>query len=147
MFGRPPRDTGLESERNNRPTAAQRLHLLNSSHIQRKIEQSRMIQYQTRGDRPPREIANAHTIFNVVNLLVFIWFIGPLARLLDGDVIRIDAARGTLEALLAPEALAARPLASRPSSGCESGTGRELFGLMRRTVGPAERGASFLFAD
>ena len=40
LFGRPPRDTGLESERNNRPTAAQRLHLLNSSHIQRKIEQS-----------------------------------------------------------------------------------------------------------
>ena len=31
MFGRPPRDTGLESERNNRPTAAQRLHLLNST--------------------------------------------------------------------------------------------------------------------
>jgi hypothetical protein len=39
MFGRPPRDTGLESERNNNFTAAQRLHLLNSSHIQRKIEQ------------------------------------------------------------------------------------------------------------
>jgi hypothetical protein len=38
LFGRPPRDTGLESERNNRPTAAQRLHMLNSSHIQRKIE-------------------------------------------------------------------------------------------------------------
>ncbi len=38
QFGRPPRDTGLESERNNRPTADQRLHLLNSSHIQRKIE-------------------------------------------------------------------------------------------------------------
>lgn len=38
MFGRPPRDTGFESERNNRPTAAQRLHLLNSSHIQGKIE-------------------------------------------------------------------------------------------------------------
>jgi hypothetical protein len=57
MFGRPPRDTGLESERNNRPTAAQRLHLLNSSHIQRKIEQSRMIQYQTQGNKPPREIA------------------------------------------------------------------------------------------
>jgi hypothetical protein len=45
MFGRPPRDTGLESERNNRPTAAQRLHLLNSSHIQRKIEQSPKIKY------------------------------------------------------------------------------------------------------
>ncbi len=32
-FGRPPRDTGLESERNNRMTAAQALHLLNSSHV------------------------------------------------------------------------------------------------------------------
>jgi hypothetical protein len=57
MFGRPSRDTGLESERNNRPTAAQRLHLLNSSHIQRKIEQSRMIQYQTGSNKTPNEIA------------------------------------------------------------------------------------------
>jgi hypothetical protein len=38
MFGRPPRDSGLESERNNNFSPAQRLHLLNSSHIQRKIE-------------------------------------------------------------------------------------------------------------
>ena len=37
MFGRSPRDTGLESERNNRITDAQRLHLLNSSQVQRKI--------------------------------------------------------------------------------------------------------------
>jgi len=56
MFGRPPRDTGLESERNNRPTAGQRLHLLNSSHIQRKIEQSRMVQFQAQGNKPLREI-------------------------------------------------------------------------------------------
>ncbi|MBI5385306.1 MAG: DUF1553 domain-containing protein [Verrucomicrobia bacterium] len=55
MFGRPPRDTGLESERNNRPTAAQRLHLLNSSHIQRKIEQSRMVQALS-AKSDPREI-------------------------------------------------------------------------------------------
>lgn len=40
MFGRPPRDTGLASERSNRSTTDQRLHLLNSSHIQRKIENS-----------------------------------------------------------------------------------------------------------
>ena len=45
MFGRSARDTGLESERNNRPTADQRLHLLNSSHIQRKIEQSRKLRF------------------------------------------------------------------------------------------------------
>lgn len=38
MFGRPARDTGLESERLVQPTDAQRLHLLNSSHIQSKIE-------------------------------------------------------------------------------------------------------------
>ncbi len=40
MFGRPPRDTGMELERNNKPSAAQRLHMLNSSHIQRKIQRS-----------------------------------------------------------------------------------------------------------
>jgi len=38
LFGRSPRDTGLESERNNKISAAQRLHLLNSSHIQRKLQ-------------------------------------------------------------------------------------------------------------
>lgn len=38
MFGRPSRDTGLESERNRQPTDTQRRHMLNSSHIQTKIE-------------------------------------------------------------------------------------------------------------
>ena len=58
MFGRPPRDTGMESERNNRPTADQRLHLLNSSHIQRKVEQGPRLRalMQSRGN--PREIVN-----------------------------------------------------------------------------------------
>jgi hypothetical protein len=56
LFGRPPRDTGLETERNNRLTASQRLHLLNSSHIQRKLERSQMIAYQMQGNRPLREI-------------------------------------------------------------------------------------------
>lgn len=37
-FGRPPRDTGLASERNNEVTASQMLHLLNSSHIRQKLE-------------------------------------------------------------------------------------------------------------
>jgi len=40
LYGRPPRDTGVLSERNNHSTAAQRLHLLNSSHIQLKIVKS-----------------------------------------------------------------------------------------------------------
>lgn len=37
LYGRPPRDTGLASERNNLSSAGQRLHLLNSSHIQDKL--------------------------------------------------------------------------------------------------------------
>ncbi|MFC1763201.1 DUF1553 domain-containing protein [Planctomycetota bacterium] len=40
MFGRPARDTGLFSERNNQITDAQCLHLLNSSHVQQMIERS-----------------------------------------------------------------------------------------------------------
>lgn len=40
MFGRPARDTGLEAERHNQPTVAQRLYLLNSSQIQNQIERS-----------------------------------------------------------------------------------------------------------
>ncbi len=54
MFGRPPRDTGLESERSNTPTDAQRLHLLNSTHIQNKIERSwrlRTLLKTTKGNR------------------------------------------------------------------------------------------------
>jgi hypothetical protein len=56
MFGRSPRDTGLESERNSRLTAAQRLHLLNSSHIQRKIEQSPKLLELIQSSTTPREI-------------------------------------------------------------------------------------------
>lgn len=51
MFGRPGRDTGLESERNNRITATQRLHLLNSTQIRRKLEQGPKLQALLRGPR------------------------------------------------------------------------------------------------
>ena len=53
MFGRPPRDTGRESERNNKSSAAQRLHLLNSGHVQRKIEQGGKIRYLLQSRRDP----------------------------------------------------------------------------------------------
>ncbi len=58
MFGRPARDTGLESERNNNPSADQRLHMLNSSHIQQKIEQSKKLGYLLRSRQKPEQIAN-----------------------------------------------------------------------------------------
>jgi hypothetical protein len=57
MFGRPPRDSGYESERNNQPTAAQRLHLLNSTHIERKIEQSPVLQQLLASAADPRTMA------------------------------------------------------------------------------------------
>jgi hypothetical protein len=38
LFGRPARATGFASERSNTPTPAQKLHLLNSSHVRSKLE-------------------------------------------------------------------------------------------------------------
>jgi len=53
-FGRSSRDSGLESDRNNRPTAAQRLHQLNSSHIRRKFETSPKLQPLLRSNSEKR---------------------------------------------------------------------------------------------
>ncbi len=55
MFGRPPRDTGLLEERDNSPSAAQRLHFLNSSHVRNKIERSEKIRKIARSARNPRD--------------------------------------------------------------------------------------------
>jgi phosphogluconate dehydratase len=69
---------------------------------------------------------------------------GPLARLRDGDVVRVDAVAGTLQALV-PEAEwngreAARPSAAQGEAN-GLGTGRELFAGMRRNALAAEEGA------
>ena len=59
LFGRPPRDTGQASERNNRVTDAQRLHMLNSSHVLRKLDQGPAFQALIRANaRNPRELVN-----------------------------------------------------------------------------------------
>jgi hypothetical protein len=58
MFGRAPRNSGLESERNNRPTAAQSLHLLNSSHVQLKIQQSTRLRALLQPGGNPRDPIN-----------------------------------------------------------------------------------------
>ncbi|WP_289009299.1 phosphogluconate dehydratase [uncultured Thermomonospora sp.] len=65
---------------------------------------------------------------------------GPLARVRDGDLIRLDADEGVLQVLVPEEELAAREPAAAP--GEQVGTGRELFAAFRRAVGPAERGAA-----
>ena len=69
---------------------------------------------------------------------------GPLARVRDGDLIRLDAAAGRLEVLV-PEAewlsreAAVMPEQLRLANGL--GMGRELFAGMRRSALTAEQGA------
>ena len=58
LFGRPSRDTGLESERNNNTTAAQRLHMLNSGHIQGKIEKGSGLQALMKARRERADVAS-----------------------------------------------------------------------------------------
>jgi phosphogluconate dehydratase len=70
---------------------------------------------------------------------------GPIARLLDGDIIRIDARTGTLEALVDAATLKARVPVTIDTSGNDHGTGRELFANLRRQVRSADQGASFLY--
>jgi phosphogluconate dehydratase len=67
---------------------------------------------------------------------------GMIARVRDGDVIRLDASAGTLLLLVSDEELEQREPAKPDLDANEFGFGRELFGGMRRLVtGPAE-GAS-----
>ena len=70
---------------------------------------------------------------------------GPMARLRDGDIIRLDAEKGTLEVALDAAELDARAPVQPSLEGHAHGMGRELFANMRRLVGRAEAGASFLF--
>jgi phosphogluconate dehydratase len=65
---------------------------------------------------------------------------GPISRVRDGDVIRLDANAGTIDVLVDPEELAARPPALRGAPD-EYGTGRELFHALRTAVGRADEGA------
>lgn len=56
LFGRSARATGMESERINKPVPAQWLHLLNSSHIQRKLDQGPKMKLLLDPKRKPAEI-------------------------------------------------------------------------------------------
>ena len=68
---------------------------------------------------------------------------GPLARVRDGDVIRIDAVVGTLEALVnAVEWNKRVPVLPDDASMPAAGIGNELFALFRNAVGTADTGAS-----
>ena len=67
---------------------------------------------------------------------------GPLAKLRDGDLVRLDAPAGRLEVLA--EDFDSREAVRADLSGNDFGLGRELFTLFRQSVGPATGGASSL---
>ena len=69
---------------------------------------------------------------------------GPLAKLRDGDVVRVCAVNGTLQALVDEADWAAREVATLAPAEAEinaHGLGRELFAGLRRNVLSAEEGA------
>ena len=65
---------------------------------------------------------------------------GPLARLRDGDIVRLDATTGVIEAVGVD--LSSRAPAEVDLSANAHGIGRELFGIFRQTVGPSTEGAA-----
>jgi phosphogluconate dehydratase len=69
---------------------------------------------------------------------------GPLAKVQDGDVIRLDGVAGSLQVLVSEAEWAARPLAQMPAelrAANGVGMGRELFANLRRHALKAEEGA------
>ena len=67
---------------------------------------------------------------------------GPLARLRDGDLVRLDATAGTLDVLT--QDFTDRPAVQIDLTGNSHGMGRELFELFRQNVGPSSDGARTL---
>jgi phosphogluconate dehydratase len=66
---------------------------------------------------------------------------GVIARVRDGDLVRLDAEAGTLELLVDAAELDGRAVAAPDLSASHSGMGRELFAAFRGAVNPADTGA------
>ena len=71
---------------------------------------------------------------------------GLLAKIQDGDVIRLNAVSGELAFMGDLAEINAREAAIQPRDG-ERGCGRELFAVNRKNISNAERGASYLFGE
>ena len=67
---------------------------------------------------------------------------GAIAKIRDGDMIRLDAANGRLEVDVASEDWTNRVPAAIDLSAAHVGVGRELFGAFRAFVGAADEGAA-----
>jgi phosphogluconate dehydratase len=69
---------------------------------------------------------------------------GPIARIEEGDMIRLDAIKGTIEVLVDEDEFAARRLAETDLAHNDYGMGRELFSIFRQMAGPADHGGGVL---
>lgn len=69
---------------------------------------------------------------------------GAIAKLQDGDIVRLCANTGTLSVLVDADIWSARAAAPTPAQ--HVGTGRELFALMRAGADEAEKGGSAMLA-
>ena len=69
---------------------------------------------------------------------------GAIAKIQDGDVVRLCATNGTLSVLVDDSEWAGRTPAPTPVA--HMGTGRELFAMMRATADEAEKGGSAMLA-
>ncbi|MHB2169305.1 phosphogluconate dehydratase [Alsobacter sp. R-9] len=67
---------------------------------------------------------------------------GAIARVRDGDIVRVDAPAGRLEVLVDPAEWAARAPATADLSASHVDCGRELFSVFRQAAGRADAGAS-----
>jgi phosphogluconate dehydratase len=65
---------------------------------------------------------------------------GPLGRVRDDDIIRLDSVQGTLEALVSEENWSRRAVATADLTANAFGVGRELFRAFRASAAPAEEG-------
>jgi phosphogluconate dehydratase len=69
---------------------------------------------------------------------------GPLAKVRDGDILRLDSDAGVLEACVSAEEWSRRPLATADLARNNTGTGRELFQIFRANAAGAEQGGGLL---
>jgi hypothetical protein len=67
MFGRPARDTGFVSERDNDPTDKQRLHMLNSTHVQDKLDKSFRLRGLAKTAKGNTKVVINQTYLNVLS--------------------------------------------------------------------------------
>src|SRR5208283_1161547 len=96
LFGRSARATGMENERSNKPVPAQWLHMLNSSHIQQKLEQGPKLRALFTSGRKPQEIAEE-------------LYLTILSRFPTAEELEIVKSYGSVGATGRPNVLAKRP--------------------------------------